>query len=426
MWLGCDVFMAKLIIEGARRLDGEITIQGSKNSVLPILAATILTEGQCIIHDCPFISDVEVTIKILKYLGCKVKRDQNTIIVDSSNIIKSDIPNLLMREMRSSIIFLSALISSVGKAEISLPGGCELGPRPVDLHLDGLRQLGLKIDEGHGCLKCDSFSGLEGSNISLSFPSVGATENLILAAVKAKGKTVLNNVAKEPEIIDLINFLKKCGAKIDYSSEGTIVIEGVKKLHGTEYTVIPDRIVAVTYMAAAAVTASTLVIKNVIEDNISAVVHVFEEAGCIVQKIEKNILKISSPSRPYFNRFIRTMPYPGFPTDAQAPIMAMACIADGTSVFVENIFSNRYKHVGELLRLGADIKVEGRVAIVEGVKRLSGAEVTAMDLRGAASLVLAGLSADGVTNISGLNHIDRGYENLENILTSVGAKIKRI
>lgn len=418
--------MSKLIIEGARRLKGEIKIQGAKNSILPILAASLTTGDECVIHNCPKISDVQTTLKILKHLGCSVKTEKNTVVVNSENIIKNNIPNLLMREMRSSIIFLGALISAVGSAEISLPGGCELGPRPIDMHLEGLRQLGLRINEGHGVLKCSSEGGLEGCNISLSFPSVGATENLIIASVKARGTTVLSNIAREPEIMDLVAFLNSCGAKIESPGEGTLIIEGVKKLYGTEHTVIPDRIAAVTYMSAAAVTVGDIVLKNVIKDHIGAVIPVFEEAGCTVSTDTENSLRIIAPTRPYFNRMIRTMPYPGFPTDAQAPVMAMSCFADGTSVFVENIFSNRYKHVGELLRLGADIKVEGRVAVVEGVKRLSGTEVTAMDLRGAAALVVAGLGAEGVTKISGLSHIDRGYENLENNLESVGASIKRV
>lgn len=418
--------MSKLIIEGCRRLKGEISVQGSKNSVLPILAASILAEGECIIHNCPMISDVKTTFKILEHLGCKVKCDKNTVIINSSNIIGNNIPNLLMREMRSSIIFLGALVSCVGSAEISLPGGCELGPRPIDMHLEGLRQLGLKIGEGHGTLICDAQGGLEGCNISLSFPSVGATENLILAAVKANGTTILNNAAKEPEIDDLIDFLNKCGAKIKCLGNGTIVIEGVEKLHGTEHTIIPDRIVAITYMSAAAVTVGDLLIKGITWEHVNSSIPIFEEAGCVVKSIDKTSLRIIAPSRPYFNRIIRTMPYPGFPTDAQAPVMSMTAVADGTSIFVENIFSNRYKHVGELLRLGADIKVEGRVAIVEGVKRLFGTEVTAMDLRGAAALVVAGLSAEGSTKIFGLNHIDRGYENLEKTLSDVGASIKRV
>lgn len=418
--------MSKLIIEGSRCLRGEINIQGSKNSVLPILAATVATKSECTIHNCPMISDVDTTVKILRHLGCKVECDKNSITIDSSNIVKNNIPNLLMREMRSSIIFLGALISSLGSAEISFPGGCELGPRPIDIHLEGLRQLGIRIDESHGCLNCDCGSGLEGCNISMLFPSVGATENLILAAVKARGTTILNNAAKEPEVMDLIRFLNRCGARIESSGDGTIYIEGVDELHGTEYRVIPDRIAAITYMSAAAVTVGDIVVRDIISEHINSAVTIFEDSGCVIQEVDEHSLRITAPTRPYFNRTVRTMPYPGFPTDAQAPIMAMACISEGTSVFVENIFLNRYKHVGELLRLGADIKVEGRVAIVEGVKWLSGAEVTAMDLRGAAALVVAGLSAEGITKISGLDHIDRGYEDLERTLTEVGASIKRV
>lgn len=418
--------MSKLIIEGSRRLRGSIKVQGSKNSILPILAASIICKDECVIHNCPDILDVRVTQRILNYLGCKTSFENNTFVVNSKNILKNDIPDFLMREMRSSIIFLGSLISGVGNAKLSLPGGCELGPRPIDIHLDGLRQLGMRITERHGILKCDSGKGLIGSNIAFSFPSVGATENLILAAVTAKGTTVITNAAKEPEIIDLIDFLNKCGAKIKCSHEGTIVISGVNKLHGAEHSIIPDRIVAITCMSAAAATASKIAIKNVLEEHISSVIPIFEEAGCIITFKDKNILEIDSPTRPYFNRIIRTMPYPGFPTDAQAPVMSMTAVADGTSVFVENIFSNRYKHVGELLRLGADIKVEDKVAIVEGVKKLSGAKVTAMDLRGAASLVVAGLSAEGITEISGLKHIDRGYENIEESLCGLGASVKRI
>lgn len=418
--------MSKLIIEGSRRLRGNIKVQGSKNSILPILAACIICKDECIIYNCPDILDVRITKRILEYLGCKTSFENNTFIVDSKNILKNDIPDFLMREMRSSIIFLGSLISGVGKAKLSLPGGCELGPRPIDIHLDGLRQLGMRITESHGVLECDNGKGLIGCNIAFSFPSVGATENLILAAVTAKGTTIITNAAKEPEIIDLISFLNRCGADIKYSHGGTIVIKGVKRLHGAEHTVIPDRIVAITYMSAAAATSSNIVIENVMEEHISSVIPIFEEAGCIIKFKDKNILKIDSPTRPYFNRIIRTMPYPGFPTDAQAPVMSMTAIADGTSVFVENIFSNRYKHVGELLRLGADIKVEDKVAVVEGVKKLSGAKVTAMDLRGAASLVVAGLSAEGITEITGLKHIDRGYEHIEDNLCKLGACVKRI
>lgn len=418
--------MSELIIEGSRRLEGEISIQGAKNSVLPVLASCVMCKDECIIHNCPRISDVYITTKILNYLGCKTRFEGNTLIVDSKNISKNDIPDFLMREMRSSIIFLGALVSSMGSAKLSLPGGCELGPRPIDLHLDGLRQMGLIVNESHGILECESGITLRGCNIALSFPSVGATENLILASVFAKGTTTITNAAKEPEIIDLANFLNKCGAKIRCDGDSTIVVEGVTKLHGAEHTIIPDRIVAITYMAAGAITAGSLILNDICEDNISSAVPIFEEAGCIIKVSKGNSLKIDSPARPHFNRLIRTMPYPGFPTDAQAPIMAMTTIADGTSMFVENIFSDRYKHVGELLRLGADIKVEDKVAIVDGVKRLSGTKVKAMDLRGAASLVVAGLGAEGTTVITGLNHLDRGYEDIEENLCSIGAKIRRI
>ncbi len=418
--------MSELIIEGSRRLEGEIKIQGAKNSILPILAASIICKDECVIHNCPNISDVQVTIKVLEYLGCKTKFEGNTLTINSKGISKNDIPDFLMREMRSSIIFLGSLVAIMKKAKLSLPGGCELGPRPIDLHLEGLRQLGLTVNESHGILECEAVHGLRGCTITLSFPSVGATENLILAAVLASGTTTIKNAAREPEIIDLTDFLNKCGARITCYGDSSIIIEGVSKLHGTEHTVIPDRIVAITYMAACAATAGKLILSGISEESVSSAVPIFEEAGCIVKFSKDNSLKIDSPSRLCSNRLIRTMPYPGFPTDAQAPVMAMTTIADGTSMFVENIFSNRYKHVGELLRLGADIKVEDKVAIVDGVKRLSGAKVKAMDLRGAAALVVAGLSAEGKTVINGLSHLDRGYECIEKNLRNVGANIRRV
>lgn len=418
--------MSELVIEGGRRLIGEVEVQGAKNSVLPILASTIMCSGDCIIHNCPKLSDVEVTVEILKYLGCKVTCIDNTIIVNSESVCKSDIPDYLMRRMRSSIIFLGALVSKNGSARISLPGGCELGPRPIDLHIDALKQMGLRIDEGHGFMDCETVGKLLGSNIVLSFPSVGATENIILAAVLANGTTTITNAAREPEICDLANYLNKCGAKISGIGESTLVIEGVKKLNGTEHKVISDRIVAVTYMSAAAVTNGDVVIKDVDMGSMGAIIPVFEEAGCMITEVGKKVIRLEASERPYANKIIRTMPYPGFPTDAQALVMAMTSVANGTSVFVENIFESRYKHVGELLRLGADIKVEGRVAIVDGVSKLSGAEVSATDLRGGASLVIAGLCAEGCTNISGICHLDRGYENIEKNLCKLGAKVKRI
>lgn len=418
--------MPKLIIEGKRRLTGEVNIQGSKNSVLPILASTILCEGESIIHNCPNISDVRTTIEILKYLGCKVSFDGSDMIIDSSCVNKNMIPNEFMRKMRSSIIFLGALISRMGNAELSLPGGCELGPRPVDMHISSFRQLGLVIEEEHGVIRCNSGRGLIGCNIALSFPSVGATENIILAAVKAKGSTVITNAAREPEIEDLANYLNKCGAKIYGAGESTIFIEGVNKLVGAEHDVIPDRIVAVTYMASVAVTAGEVTINGINREYLNSIIPVFEESGCFVEQVGNCAMKINAPEKLLANKIIRTMPYPGFPTDAQAPIMAMLCVAEGSSVIVENIFDSRYKHVGELLRMGADIKVESRTAVIQGVESLSGADVKATDLRGAAALVIAGLCADGTTKISGLKHIDRGYDDIEGNLSRIGAYIRRV
>ena len=418
--------MPEFIIEGGRTLNGEVNLQGAKNSVLPILAATILCEGESVIHNCPRISDVDIALEILNYLGCKTKFTGSDIIVNASNVERYDIPESFMRKMRSSIIFLGALISRIGKADLSLPGGCDLGPRPVDMHFMGLRQLGLNLEERHGRIKCDSVRGITGCNIALSFPSVGATENLILAAVKSKGTTVITNAAREPEIEDLADYLNSCGAKIRGAGEGVIQIEGVKKLYASEHTIIPDRIAAVTYMAAASVTAGTVFINDVNITHLSSVIPVFEEMGCIIDFPMKNSLRLKAPGRLIASKFIRTMPYPGFPTDAQALVMPMLCVAEGTGVIVESIFESRYKHVGELLRLGADVKVEGCTAVIRGVKRLSGAEVKAADLRGAASLVIAGLCAEGVTKINRIGYIDRGYDDIEGNLNKIGAYVKRI
>lgn len=368
---------------------------------------------------------MDASVKILEYLGCRVIRSGSDLAVNTDGVYRSDIPDNLMREMRSSIVFLGAIASRMGRAKLSFPGGCELGPRPIDLHLKSLRRMGLQIDEDHGCLDCRCLGRMHGANIALSFPSVGATENIMISAVCAVGTTVISNAAREPEICDLARFLNRCGARISGAGEGTITIDGVQRLCGCEHTVIPDRIAATTFMTAAAATRGSLTLKDIIPADLGPVIPVFEEAGCEIRIHEKE-LALLAPERLRPVKTIRTMPYPGFPTDAQAPVMAMTSIADGTSVFVENIFENRYKHVGELMRLGANIKVEGRVAVVEGVTRLSGAPVEAADLRGAASLVVAGLAAEGITEIEGLRHLDRGYENMEQMLQSLGAAVKRI
>lgn len=417
--------MEEIIIEGGKRLSGEITVHGAKNSALPILAATVLTTKKTVIHNCPRLTDIDAAINILKHLGCIVQFEDEYLTVDASNINCSDIPDDLMREMRSSVVFLGAILARMGKASFSTPGGCEIGLRPIDLHLFAMGRLGAKIKEEYGRLECECPNGLVGDEIILSFPSVGATENAMLAAVLAKGRTTIINCAREPEISDLADFLNGCGARISGAGEGTIVIEGVKSLGGTEHTVIPDRIAATTYMAATAVTQGRVKLNDIIPAHLGPVIPMFEEAGCDII-IKGHSLSISAPPRLKRIKNIRTMPYPGFPTDAQAPIMAMTTIADGTSLIVENIFECRYKHVNELIRLGAKIKIEGRVAVIEGVPCLYGAPVTAGDLRGGAALVVAGLSAKGTTKIEGVCHIDRGHADFEKNLTALGATISRI
>lgn len=417
--------MPQLIINGAKKLYGKIQMHGAKNSTLPLMAASLICGGECVLHNCPDLSDVDTAIKILRHLGCSVKREGSSVIINPLTAKYYDIPDNLMREMRSSIIFLGAIVSLFGKGVLSLPGGCELGPRPIDLHLSSLRKMGVEIQENHGCLNCSVPDGIRGAQINLSFPSVGATENIIIAAAVSKGRTVINNAAREPEICDLADFLNSCGAKIYGDGNSMIVIDGVKSLSGCEHTVIPDRIAAATYLAAAAATGGTLTVGNIIAEHLEPMVPPFEESGCTLE-FNRNEVKITAPERLKRIKSVRTMPYPGFPTDAQPPIMAMTALADGTSIFVENIFESRYKHVGELLRLGANIKVEGRVAVVEGVKSLSGASVEATDLRGGAALVVAGLAAYGTTYVTGLRHLDRGYENIEKNFRLLGADISRV
>ncbi|MEG2396748.1 MAG: UDP-N-acetylglucosamine 1-carboxyvinyltransferase [Oscillospiraceae bacterium] len=416
--------MEKIIINGSRRLNGEIEVHGSKNSALPILAATVLANGKSVIHNCPRLSDVDAAIKILEHLGCKVEVSGHTVMVDSQNVNSFEIPDDLMREMRSSIVFLGAILGRMNRAVLSTPGGCEIGLRPIDLHLAAMKQFGADINEEYGKLDCTAENGLDGAKITLSFPSVGATENIMLAAATARGTTTLTNAAREPEISDLADFLNGCGAKIHGAGDSTIVIEGVKKLSGATHTVIADRIEASTYMIAAAMTGGKICIKEIIPAHIGALVPMLKEAGCDIT-ISGRWLCISSPPRPKRIKTVRTMPYPGFPTDVQAPLMAMLTIADGTSVVIENIFESRYKAASELLRLGAKISVEGRMAVIEGVPCLMGASVVAPDLRGGIALVLAGLCARGETIVTNIEHIDRGYEAPEILLQSIGADIKR-
>lgn len=415
--------MSRYIINGGNRLVGETRVQGSKNSVLPILAATILVKGESVIKNCPDITDVDATIKILRHLGCKVTRDGHNVIVDSTDVINYDIPDDLMREMRSSVVFLGAIIGRMGKASLSTPGGCEIGLRPIDLHLDAIQRFGVNIREEYAKIEFETINRLEGTNIPLSFPSVGATENIILTACTAKGTTVITNAAREPEISDLADFLNSCGARISGTGEGTVIIEGVEKLHSVEYRVIPDRIVAATYMSAAAMTHGKIHLTNVIPAHIAPVIPVFEEAGCDIT-VNASTLTLTAPASLSSVRTIRTMPYPGFPTDMQAPVMAMMTVCGGTSVIIETIFESRYKHVSELLRFGAKIRVDGRMAVIEGVNMLTGASVIASDLRGGAALVLAGAAAQGTTSVDDIKFISRGYEDISGVLSALGCDIR--
>lgn len=416
--------MGKFVIQGGGKIEGEIDVQGAKNAVLPILAATILNGGKNVIYNCPDLRDVSMTIAVLKNLGCRVKRQNKVLVVESDQISDCKIPEELMRQMRSSIIFLGAIIARCKKAVVSMPGGCEIGNRPIDLHLKALRKLGVDITEAHGYINC-SAENLHGDNIQLDFPSVGATENIMLAACMAEGTTVITNAAREPEIVDLEQFLNRQGAKISGGGTDVIRIEGVKKLYGVEHTIIPDRIVSATYLAAAAVTGGSVILRNTDASHMGAILAALREMGCRIYTEKARIILTAPAGRLKSIEKITTMPYPGFPTDIQSPFMSLCCIADGTTMFVENIFENRYQHVEELVRMGADIKVDGRVAVIQGVRRLSGARVVAKELRGGAALVVAGLVADGITEIENVKYIDRGYEAIEKYLSACGAAIKR-
>ncbi len=415
--------MEKLVIEGMKRLEGEIKVQGSKNSSLPILAATVVTGKSCILHNCPVLSDTAAAIKILRYLGCKAVRAGHTVVTDSSDIARYDIPDFLMREMRSSIVFLGALLSRFKKAQMSSPGGCEIGLRPIDLHLSSLEALGVRTTETAGKIYCTAPDGLHGAKIALSFPSVGATENIMLAAVGAKGTTTVFNAAREPEIADLADFLNGCGADIKGAGSGTVVIEGKEEFFDFEHTVIPDRIVASTLMTAAAVTGGNVQLQSVNPDHLMPVLPYFEKSGCVVTS-GNDTIGIKAPRKLLSPGLVRTMPYPGFPTDSQAGIMAMASVSEGTSVIIENIFESRYKHVPELIKMGAKITVQNCVAVVEGT-HLHSAKTYATDLRGGVALVTAALAAEGISTVGCVYHIDRGCECLEEMFRSLGGKVTR-
>ncbi len=413
--------MSKITVNGGKPLSGTVRVHGAKNAVLPILAATVMAGGVHTIYNCPELSDVAITAEILRELGANVWRRGDALIVDTGGEMKSYIPERLMRKLRSSIIFMGAILSRKKEAKISAPGGCELGPRPIDLHIKALRELGADIKEEHGYLICRA-DNLIGKDIHLDIPSVGATENIMLAACAAKGTTVISNAAREPEIEDLAIYLNAMGAKIRGAGTSTVTIEGDCVLHPAEHRVMPDRIVASTYLCAAAATGGEITVTDVCTEHLSAVLAVLSDCGCEIKK-EKDRVTLSAPEIIKSPGSIKTMPYPGFPTDAQSLFLAMLAKSDGTTLITETIFESRFKAAGELSRMGAKISVDSRVAVVKGREKLSGACVTAQDLRGGAALVVAALAAEGRTEINSPEFIYRGYENLEENLKTLGADI---
>lgn len=412
--------MDKYIVNGGRKLSGRVRIHGAKNAVLPIMAASVLSGDKCRIFDCPDLSDVRNTMKILSELGCSATLSGDVLEIDSTGINSWEIPEELMREMRSSIIFLGALASKMGRVRLCAPGGCELGNRPIDLHLKALRQLGLEIREENGFIEAVS-DHMHPADIHLDFPSVGATENIILASVCLRGETTVSNAAKEPEIVDMCDFLKKMGADIEGAGSEFIRINGTPHLHGAQHKVIPDRIVATTLMCSAMTTKSEIELLNVRGEHLGAVVSLLRECDAKIEFF-RDKMYIRAPEKIKSADMIKTQVYPGFPTDAQSPVMAMLCFSQGTSVIVENIFDSRYKIIPQLCNMGADILQDGRVAVVKGAT-LSGAHVRAMDLRGGAALTVAALGAVGQSEISGIGYIERGYVNLDSALRELGADI---
>ncbi len=412
--------MTKYIIEGGNRLEGCVKISGSKNSSLPIMAASILSGKTTKLYNVPNIHDIEITLQILKVLGCNVKKNSGKITIDSSKIESNEIPQLLMREMRSSVIMAGAIIGRLKNATFSYPGGCEIGSRPIDIHLNGFKKLGINIEEEGGFIRC-SCDKIKGAKIHLDFPSVGATENLILASVFAEGETIISNAAMEPEIIDLQLFLNKMGAKVEGAGTNTIIIKGVKRLKDVSYTVMPDRIEAGTFLCATAITNGNIQITNVEPTHMTPIISKLRECGCRI-KTGKDEIFMQAPKRLNPTQ-IKTMPYPGFPTDMQPIFGTILTTARGTSMVIENIFESRYKYANELIRMGAKIHVQERTAVIKGVRRLKGAEVFATDLRGGAALTIAGLNAKEQTKVNNIEYILRGYENFDKKLNNLGAKI---
>lgn len=416
--------MEKIIVRGGRRLSGSVKVEGAKNAVLPVIAATLLaSDGKSVIRDVPTLSDVYTINEVLRYLNADVTFKNNEVTVDASRELKVEAPFEYVRKMRASVLVMGSLLARLGRARVALPGGCAIGSRPIDQHLKGFEAMGATVKVGNGFIEAEVEGRLQGAKIYLDFPSVGATENIMMAATLAQGTTIIENVAKEPEIVDLANFLNKMGAKVRGAGTGTIRIEGVDVLFGADHNIIPDRIEAGTFMVAAAITGGNVLVRGAVPEHLTSLIAKMEEMGVMFEE-EEDGLRVIGPDK-LKAVDIKTMPHPGFPTDMQSQMMALLLHAQGTSMITETVFENRFMHVEEFRRMNADIKIEGRSVILNGPSKLQGAEVAATDLRAAAALILTGLVADGTTRVTELKHLDRGYVDFHHKLAAIGADIER-
>lgn len=413
--------MAKIIVKKSNPLKGSVRIDGAKNAVLPIIAATLLAKGKSVLREVPNLKDVHVISDLLRHLGAEVEYKGTTLTVDATNLTTYDAPYELVRKMRASFLVMGPLLARFNQTRISMPGGCAIGTRPIDLHLKGFKALGANVVMDHGFVEAKT-DRLTGSKLYLDFPSVGATENIMMAAVLAEGTTIIENAAEEPEIVDLANFLNEMGADVRGAGTNTIRIKGVKELKATEHDIIPDRIEAATFMVAAAMTKGDITVENIILEHLKPVTAKLREAGCEIIEMDNSIRVIGPEKLKSID--IKTLPHPGFPTDVQAQFMAMLTVAKGTGVVIETVFENRFMHVAEFNRMGANIKIEGRTAVVEGVEELNGAKVNATDLRAGAALILCGLIAEGETEIGEIYHIQRGYVDIDKKITALGGNIE--
>ncbi|CAH2211859.1 UDP-N-acetylglucosamine 1-carboxyvinyltransferase [Tepidibacter aestuarii] len=415
--------MSKIVVRKSQPLKGTVKINGAKNAVLPVIAATLLAKGQSVLKGVPNLRDVHVISDLLRHLGAKVEFNEDVLTVDATNIDTCEAPYELVKKMRASFLVMGPLLARFKSSKISMPGGCAIGTRPIDLHLKGFKSLGAEIEMDHGFIEAKA-DKLIGTKLYLDFPSVGATENIMMAAVFAEGTTIIENVAEEPEIVDLANFLNEMGANVKGAGTNTIKIKGVKELKGATHTVIPDRIEAGTYMVAAAITKGDVLVDNVLIDHLKPTIAKLREVGCEVHEMD-NAVRVIGPDE-IKPTDIKTLPHPGFPTDMQSQFMALLSVAKGTGVVIETVFENRFMNVSELNRMGANIKIEGRSAVVQGVEQLQGSTVNATDLRAGAALILAGLVSEGETVIGDTYHIFRGYVDIDKKFNSLGANIEII